>query len=212
MLIQSFPSGPFSTNAYIIGCPLTKEAAIVDPAPNSAKELLAFLNHHQLKCEKILLTHSHWDHIADISTIRNHLGFSIPIYVHSLDKDNLIKPGSDGLPFWIPIQSVEPNILLQEDDNIKIGQYHFRVIHTPGHSPGSICFYCSQENVLFSGDTLFAGTIGNLSFPTSQPDLMWTSLAKLDKLPPHTIVYPGHGKDTTIGRESWLPQAKQLFS
>lgn len=209
MFIQAFPSGPFSTNAYLVACPLTKQAAIVDPAPGSADVIRSFLAQNQFKVDKILLTHSHWDHIADVSSLKKR--FSIPVYIHPLDRPNLEKPGSDQLPCWIPMEGVVADVLMQEGDQISIGSLLLTVIHTPGHTPGGVCFYDSTHKILLSGDTLFKGTIGNLSFPTSEPDLMWPSLDKLAKLPPETKVYPGHGEDTTIGAESWLSQARQLF-
>ena len=94
---------------------------------------------------------------------------------------------------------------------MKLGSLNFQVIFTPGHSAGSICFYEKRQRILFSGDTLFQGSIGNLSFPTSRPDLMWSSLTKLSKLPPHTQVFTGHGPSTTIENESWLANAQSHF-
>jgi glyoxylase-like metal-dependent hydrolase (beta-lactamase superfamily II) len=209
MIIQAFPSGPFETNAYVAACQQTRQAAIIDPAPDSAPEILAYLQKHQLGCPFILLTHSHWDHIADVAPLKK--STQAKVVIHPLDVPNLEKPGSDKLPFWIPIEGIQPDQLIQEGDIVQVGELKFKVIHTPGHSPGSVCFYCAEEAVLFSGDTLFQGTIGNLSFPTSQPDNMWPSLAKLAKLPPNTQVYPGHGPSTTIQQESWLPNAQKLF-
>lgn len=209
MMIQAFPSGPFATNAYIIACPNTHDAAIVDPAPRSAKAILAYLEQHQLRATKILLTHSHWDHIADAHTLMQSL--NIPLFVHAADADNVIQPGSDGLPLAMAIQGVEPTGYLTEGDEIPVGNMKWRVIHTPGHSPGGICLYEPNQGLLMSGDTLFQGTIGNLSFPTCDADAMWPSLDKLARLPPNTVVYPGHGPATTIGGEAWLPRARTHF-
>jgi hydroxyacylglutathione hydrolase len=209
MLIQIFPSGPFSTNAYVVACSATKQAAIIDPAPDSADAIIHYLAENGLTPVKILLTHSHWDHIADVNLLKQR--FHVPTYIHPLDVPNLEEPGSDLLPCWIPVQGTKPDGMLEEGSSVSIGELLFQVIHTPGHSPGSICFYDAKNHILLSGDTLFKGTIGNLSFPTSQPDLMWTSLAKLAKLPSQTNVYPGHGPKTTIGAESWLPYAQEMF-
>lgn len=211
MLIQSFPSGPFSTNAFVVACSKTREAAIIDPAPDSCELLLNYLAKHKYNCKKILLTHSHWDHIADVFSVKEQIN-DIKVYVHPLDSPNLEHPGSDGLPCMFLIPKVKPDVLLFDGMEISIGEHLFQVIHTPGHTPGSVCFYCASENMLLSGDTLFKGMIGNLSFPTSQPHLMWDSLAKLEKLPPETKVYSGHGSTTTIGAEKWLPYAKERFS
>ncbi len=210
MLIQAFPSGPLTTNAYVAACSETREAAIIDPAPSSSKAIQAFLASQQLKCRKILLTHSHWDHIADVKDLKE--VFNVSIYIHPLDAPNLRQPGSDGLPCWLTIAGVEPDVLLADGMQIPLGGLTFQVLHTPGHSPGGVCFYNSQQKVLFSGDTLFEGTMGSLSLPTSQPELMWPSLDKLAQLPFDTTVYPGHGLPTTIGAESrWLSDAQKLF-
>lgn len=209
MTVHAFPSGPFETNAYIVVCPETKEAAIIDPAPESGAPILEFLQRNNLNTSKILLTHSHWDHIADTALLKKRL--QVPVYIHSMDKDNLEKPGADRLPCWIEIEGVIPDVLVKEGDHVAIGSLDFEVIHTPGHTPGGICFYCAKEGILLSGDTLFKGTIGNISFPTSTPHLMWDSLRKLAKLPPSTKVYPGHGPTTTIAAESWLDRAEDVF-
>ncbi|MBA2728706.1 MAG: MBL fold metallo-hydrolase [Parachlamydiaceae bacterium] len=208
-VIQAFPSGPFDTNAYIVACQNTKKAAIIDPAPESGEKIRAYLSKNQLVPEKILLTHSHWDHIGDVALCKRL--FNIPVYIHENDRSNLEVPGSDGLPCWINIEPVKADGFFDEGDTISVGDIKLQVINTPGHTPGGVCFYIKDHNILFSGDTLFKGTIGNLSFPTCVPDLMWGSLAKLTKLPPQTKVYPGHGATTTISAEHWLPRAKELF-
>jgi hydroxyacylglutathione hydrolase len=134
------------------------------------------------------------------------------VYIHPLDVLNLQQPGADGLPCWINIIGVEPDVFLEENAQVTVGELVFQVLHTPGHSPGCICFFEPQQHILFSGDTLFKGTIGNLSFPTSQPSLMSASLAKLAQLPLQTRVFPGHGPFTTLQAESeWLGDAEKLF-
>lgn len=212
MFIQVFPSGPFETNAYVVACDHrdgSNQAAIVDPAPNSTFAITDFVSKKNLKPIAIWLTHSHWDHIADVSKLK--AKYNIPVYIHPLDAPNLKTPGADQLPCWILIEGVEPDVLIDEGDSLSLGNLKFTVIHTPGHSPGGVCLHCPEAQILLSGDTLFKGTIGNLSFPTAEPDLMWISLQKLAKLPPSTKVYPGHGPDTTIGNEDWLSRAKQIF-
>lgn len=209
MIIQAFPSGILSTNAYVVGCPLTKKAAIIDPAHQSTDSIISFLEKNQLDCTAILLTHSHWDHIADAAHLKKKL--QVPVYIHPLDALNLEKPGSDKLRSLVLIEGIQADQFFKEGDLISVGECVFSVIHTPGHSPGSLCLYNEKNHILFSGDTLFKGTIGAISFPTSQPNQMWPSLAKLAKLPPQTKVYPGHGPSTTIGEESWLSNAKEIF-
>lgn len=209
MLIHAFPSGPFETNAYVVACPRTLQAAIIDPAPDSFGSISTFIKENNLTPIAMLLTHSHWDHIADAAAVKK--AYDIPIYIHALDASNLEAPGEDKVPCWIPIEGVAPTHLIDEQTKIAIGDLTFTVIHTPGHTPGGVCFYCPEAHILFSGDTLFKGTIGNLSFSTGRPQLMWPSLDKLSKLPPQTRVYPGHGPSTMIGQEEWLPRAKEIF-
>ncbi len=209
-MLRVFPSGPLETNAYVFYCPATKIAAIIDPSLGSSQPILMFLQEEHLTAQLILLTHSHIDHTADASILKRAL--SLKIGVHFLDAPNVVAPGSDGLPRFLPVEPVEPDFFLNEGDVISIGHLQGQVIHTPGHSPGGVCFYFPSEGVLFSGDTLFKGTIGNISFPTAQPDLMWLSLEKLAKLDPKTKVYPGHGPSTTIGSEPWLKDAKHYFN
>lgn len=208
MIIHTLPSGPFETNCYVVDCNDGK-AIIIDPAPDSFLKIKDTLQEHRLTPIAILLTHSHWDHIADVSKVKKN--YSIPVYIHPRDKDNLINPGSDGLPCWILIQGVTPDYLFKENEKLSFNSIECQVIETPGHTPGGVCFYFPTENVLISGDTLFQGTIGNLSFATAQPNEMWPSLKKLSLLPPKTIVYPGHGPTTTIGKESWLGDAENTF-
>ena len=208
MIIHTLPSGPFETNCYIADCNNGK-AILIDPAPDSFSKIKDTLKKHQLTPIALLLTHSHWDHIADASKVKKE--FSIPVYIHPRDSENLNHPGSDGLPCWILIQGVAPDHLFAADETLFFNSLECRVIETPGHTPGGVCFYFPSENVLFSGDTLFQGTIGNLSFATARPSEMWPSLKKLSLLPPNTIVYPGHGPATTIARESWLADAENKF-
>jgi hydroxyacylglutathione hydrolase len=207
MFIQVFPSGPLATNTYVAACTKTRKAAIFDPALDCFEEVEAFLDDQKLSPQMILLTHSHWDHIADVYRLKEK--YKIPIYIHSLDSPNLLQPGTDGLPFWLTIPPVQPDVLLEEGMEVPLGELKFRVLHTPGHSPGCVCFYEPEQHVLFSGDTLFRGAIGNLSLPTGQPSLMRASLTKLAQLPLETRVFPGHGSATTIGAESSLLQRER---
>ncbi len=210
MLIQGFPSGPFLTNAYLVSCTKTRSTAIIDPSPQSAVAILKSIKDQELIPEKILLTHSHWDHIADISLIRQ-VYPKIPVSIHPLDKENLFSPGSDRIPCLVPIAALQEATFFQDDEIFTIGNFTWQVIHTPGHSPGSVCFYCESNHILFSGDTLFKGSIGNLSLPTANPDLMWKSLDKLALLPKETHIYPGHGQDTYLKNEVWIKEAKKWF-
>lgn len=209
MLTYVFPSGPFTTNAYVVACPKTRAAAVIDPAPSSHKFLIECLEQNRLELHAIYLTHSHWDHIADIPALLKYR--VVPVYAHPDDLPNLLEPGSDGLPMP-PMPSITALGHLTDGYAFAIGSCMGKIIHTPGHTPGSVCLFFPDEGLLYSGDTLFKGSIGNLSFPTSQPEKMENSLNKLSTLPLSTKIYPGHGPKTSLAEEmKWLPRAKQLF-
>lgn len=209
VIIKTFTSGPVETNTVLLGCSSTRQAAIFDVPLGSARLLTQAIEKNSLNPQMILLTHSHWDHLADAAELKKLL--NIPIYVHAEDAGNLEKPGSDRLPLFFPIEGLKPEKFLTDGQIISLGKLKIEVIHTPGHTPGGVCFWLRQEKILISGDTLFQGTIGNLSFPTARPALMWESLKKLSQLPPETRVIPGHGPETTIQAESWIQHAKEKF-
>ena len=210
MLIESFCTGPFDTNAYLLGCEKQKKGIFIDPALGSKNLLLASMQKHHLQIKAIFLTHSHWDHIGDVASLKKSM--DLPLYVHKDDAENVLNPGSDELPLMFPIEGAKVDDFLEEGQIYKIGNLEIEVLHTPGHSPGGVCFFLRKEQVLFSGDTLFKGTIGNLSLETAEKNAMWNSLKKLSKLPPKTRVYPGHGPNTTLENEDWLDRAQEIFS
>ncbi len=210
MLIKVFTTGPAETNSIIIGCSKTRQAAIIDVPLNSAELIVQALKNDSLTPQMILLTHSHWDHLADAVKLKKLL--DVPIYVHPEDAGNLERPGSDRLPLYFPIEGVKTEKFLTDGQIIPLGDLRIEVICTPGHTPGGVCFWLKEQKILISGDTLFKGTIGNISFPTARPELMWESLKKLADLPPDTRVFPGHGPETTIKAESWIRDAKKHFN
>ncbi|MBS0615280.1 MAG: MBL fold metallo-hydrolase [Verrucomicrobia bacterium] len=209
MFLEVHASGPADTNCILLGCPVTKSAALIDAPAGCLPWVTKHVKKHQLSLEKLLLTHSHWDHIADSKALKDH--FSLDIYVHPEDAGNLENPGSDGLPLLFDIDGVKPDHFLKDGMILTIGSLSLQVLDTPGHTPGCVCFWLPEQKILISGDTLFQGTIGNLSFPTARPSLMWSSLKKLASLPPDTHVIPGHGPPTTLSAESWISHAEEFF-
>lgn len=208
MIIKKFPSGVFHTNVYLLICEETSKAAVVDPSLGGAESVNAYLTQHRLKLEKILLTHSHWDHIGDVANLK--ATHNPSIYIHPFDIANLEIPGSDGLPLFEPIKGIKADHLLGDKQEIHLGDILLHVIHTPGHTRGSVCFYIPKSCTLLSGDTLFKGSMGNISFPTSEPELIWNSLDKLRNLPLETQVLPGHGESTSIKEETWLSDLEDI--
>lgn len=199
--IECFVSGSLETNTYVL-C-FNESAVVIDPAEGCETAVFRFIHDKKYTIQAIWITHSHLDHISGCGNIlKRH---TVPIAVHFLDAENLKKPGSDLLPVWIECQPVEPSILFGNKTVLRCGDSVWQVIHTPGHTPGSSCFYSAEEKILISGDTLFRGTCGRCSFPTSDPRLMRDSLFELSSLPEETVVFPGHGQKTSIAREKgWM--------
>lgn len=156
---------------------------------------------------QIFLTHSHWDHIADLHLWKEHC--QAEVWVHPLDAPNVETPGADLLPSLISFPGVKPDHFFKDQEEFAVFGTKALILHTPGHSPGGVCIYFPEKNVLFSGDTLFKGTIGNTSFPTSDREAMRHSLEKLATLPDNTSVYPGHGPETILGEEFWIKNMKK---
>jgi len=209
MQVYTAPSGPLFTNSYLVVCEKTKEAVVIDPAPGSFHPISRKIQKHHLKLCGLWLTHSHWDHLGDMVYFKR--AYPVPLSVHPADQENVKRPGADGLPCPFCIEGVQPDSLLVEGEILEVGALRFLVIHTPGHTPGGVCYYEAAEKGLFTGDTLFKGSIGNLSFSMSEPEKMWHSLEKLSGLPKETRVYAGHGESTTLEEESWLDRAKEIF-
>lgn len=190
---------PYGTNAILFACEKTKKAAVIDPASGSAKVLLQKAEEKGFHIEKILLTHSHWDHIADLAELQEKTG--VPTYIHPLDAGNVEHPGSDGVPGLLVVRPAKVDGFLEEGQVLYVGELKIEVLHTPGHARGAVCLYLPEEKTLFSGDTLFRGAVGTTGLATSEPDKMDVSLKRLAALPPKTRVVPGHGGLTTIEEE-----------
>lgn len=201
MEIKTLSLGPLQTNCYLVWCPETLEAIIIDPADEAdyiTQEILSL----NLIPKYIVLTHGHFDHVLGVLELK--LNFNIPIFLHKKDLP-LYKQTQNSAQYWLKRQvgpTPPPDKFIKQKDQIKFGKQTLTVIETPGHSPGSICLYSKTHNLLFSGDTLFKNGIGRTDFKYSNPQDMKDSLKTLAKLPKNTIVYPGHEDQTTIGQES----------
>ncbi len=186
------------TNCYIVGCEETKEGVIIDPGGN-AKRILAEVEKLGLKIKYIINTHGHFDHTLANKEVVKATG--APLAIHSADAPMLTEGGGALLFGIIGKASPPADMMLEEGQVLTLGNIELKVLHTPGHSPGSICLYNEKEGMLFDGDVLFNMGIGRTDLPGGNYHLMMDSLQRLLTLPDETMVYPGHGPPTTIGRE-----------
>ncbi|MFC2003418.1 MBL fold metallo-hydrolase [Chloroflexota bacterium] len=197
MILNTLEVLPFGTNCYIVGSESTKEGMIIDPGGN-AKEILMQIKALELDIKYVVLTHGHIDHVSALREVKEATGAEF--CVHS-DERSLILERELSAVLGMPFPALpSPDRWLKDGDTIDVGDLHFLVLHTPGHSPGGISLL--GEGIVFSGDTLFNYGIGRTDFPTgSYSQLMNSIYTKLMILPDNTIVYPGHGPETTIGAE-----------
>lgn len=207
MEIYQFVSPPLATNVYLVWCGKTSEAIVIDPAMAS-EDILFYIRPRRIKIKYIVNTHAHFDHVWENAELKKATGAKLCI--GKADAKLLAKVDSM-VPVHIraPLKKVAPDKLLKEKDKIVFGKEELSVLHTPGHTPGSICLYNKQENRLFSGDTLFARTYGRTDLPHSNPKQMDASLKRLAKLPKETTIFPGHGSSTVLGKEGWLQKYKK---
>ena len=177
--IDKLQLGPFGTNAYVITCQQTKDSVVVD-APGEADKMLEQLKGSNPKY--ILITHNHWDHLGAFSQLTSSL--NIPVAAHSADAANLPSP---------------PDVLLKDGDSVSFGKIELKVLHTPGHTQGSLCFLTGKY--LISGDTIFPGGPGKTGSPAALEQIVQSLTGKIFILPDDTQVLPGHGDSTTLGKE-----------
>ncbi len=197
MIIKKLVVGPFASNCYIIVSESNKEGMIIDPGAD-AEEILKNVKDLELSIKSIVLTHGHIDHIGALKEVKETTGAEVAIHT---DDTKSLQERSAGRVFGLSYPPPPPpDRLLKGGDSIDIGDLHLLVLHTPGHSPGGICLL--GEGVVFSGDTLFNYGIGRYDLPGGSGSQLMNSIhTKLMILPDNTIVYPGHGPDTTIGTE-----------
>ena len=193
--------GPAGTNVHILADGRSREAIAIDTAIPSLDWIAGELAARDWSLRLIVSTHGHWDHIGDNAAVATHAGADIA--VHPLDRERLTNPQPLYAPFDIP-PSV-PAVELAEGGLVRFGEIRLRVLHTPGHTEGSVCLLAEDEGLLFSGDTLFAAGWGRVDLPGGDEQAMVESLVRLSGLEDHVGVFPGHGWTTTIGAERpWL--------
>lgn len=201
MNVLQLPLGPLQTNCYILSNDMN-EAVIFDPG-EEAHVIFNVIEENKLKPLAILLTHAHFDHIGAVDDVRDE--YNIPVYIHKYEADWLTDGQKNGSELFMRNQSIfarEADHLIEKEGKMEIGRFLFSIFETPGHSPGSVSFYCKEIKTVFSGDTLFEGSIGRTDLPGGDHDQLIRSIkGKLLSLPDDVVVCSGHGETTTIGDE-----------
>jgi len=200
MILESFPVGPLHCNCTILGDEVTHEALVVDPGDN-IPEILSRLQKHGLTLRQIVITHAHIDHVGGAALLRKATG--APVFLNQKDLGLLGMMEMQAGWLGVPTPVVAPPDA-SADDGLSIGLATLpaEVLHTPGHTPGSICLHFPAQHLLLAGDTLFAGSIGRTDLPGGDGRQILRSLReRLVVLPDATRVLPGHGPETTIGEE-----------
>lgn len=198
MIIKELAVGPIMANCFILGCEKTRNAAIIDPG-DDADRILRTLAESKLTVRYILNTHGHFDHVGANRRMKEVTG--APILIHTQDAPMLSSLSQAGAAFGLSVENSPPaDRMLNDGDEISFGEITLKVIHTPGHSPGGVAFH--TDNVVFVGDSLFAGSIGRTDFPGGDFDTLIASIKnRLFPLGDAVKVYTGHGPSTTIGQE-----------
>ena len=197
MEVYKLPLGPFGTNCYV-AVDENGRAAVIDPGLY-APELQTLLREKTAAVETILLTHGHADHVSGAAALRETTG--APISIHTLDNDFTDGPLCMADECGYPFAPFRADRLLEDGDTVAFGKETMTVLHTPGHTPGSVCFLHGDDRVLFSGDTLFCLTAGRTDFPRGSHDDLMQSLRRLRDLDGDFTVYPGHERATRLDAE-----------
>ena len=207
MKIKQFQFNDISVNTYIVWDSQTLDAVIIDPGcyyPQEEQTLKQFVEDNKLNINHILNTHLHFDHIFGNNFAEE--TFGVAAKAHNADMPWLLQIGrrlaSFGIQYNKSVNPIKPENFLQEGDTVSFGRHTFNILHIPGHSPGSLVYYCKEENILFCGDVLFKGSLGRYDFADSNGTALVQGIRqKLFTLPDNTVVYSGHGPSTTIGIE-----------
>jgi metallo-beta-lactamase family protein len=205
MEIKRFEFNFFGENTYVIWDASSQEAAIVDPGmvnPEETDQIEDFIATHRLSVRYILLTHAHVDHTFGIDILKEK--YHAPVLAHKADLPLGQMRGQQAEMFHLPMKlgPVEIDRFISANTTLNLGNERIEVIETPGHSPGGVCYYVPESSFILTGDTLFQGSIGRTDLPGGDHNTLLRSISTgLFNLPDNTVVYPGHGPATTIGKE-----------
>jgi hydroxyacylglutathione hydrolase len=195
--VQTFTVGAFQENCYLLVDDRSRKAVIVDPG-SEGERLVEAIDKSGATLEAVWITHAHVDHVGAIASIKER--WDVPVYLHPLDRRLYEAAERQAQVYGVPFEEPPPpDREFTDGQKLKLGDVELTVMHAPGHSPGHVVIH--GEGIALVGDCLFAGSIGRTDLPFSNPPQLAASLDRISALPPETVVYPGHGIDTTIGEE-----------
>jgi len=199
MFIKRLVVGPLEENCFIVVDEKTKETMIIDSG-DEPDRIIEIIKENNCRVKYIVCTHAHFDHVGAITDIKKETGAKIVVHK---DEREIYEGARDQAAFWgYELEPLpEPDVFVAEGDKLQIGDLKFEILHTPGHSPGGISLYCESEKNVFTGDTLFAGSVGRTDFHGGDMNKLKKSFVRLMALPEDTKVYPGHGPSSSIGDE-----------
>ena len=197
MIIKKLTVGPLEENTYIIGDEASKKAIVIDPG-DEPDRIMEVIRKNGFEITALICTHGHFDHVGASGDIRKETGAKILMHKEDIETYKMAK---EHAAFWgFDVDDLpDPDGFIDEGDEVKAGGLVFKVMHTPGHSPGGISLY--GEGIVITGDTIFQGTVGRTDFPGGSVEKLSESFRRLLALPEDTKVFSGHGAETTIGRE-----------
>ncbi len=197
LAVDRYELGPIGTNCYVVRASRSApEAVVVDPGGN-ANELRLELARMRTTCTAILITHGHWDHLGGVADLAE--GTGAPVYMAE-DERIALEQIDDFAPPELRLRPYKPDVLLKGDETLELAGITFETLRIPGHSPAHLAYYA--DGCLFSGDILFAGSVGRTDLPGADWETMVDSIrALVERFPPDTVVYSGHGPETTLGAE-----------
>jgi glyoxylase-like metal-dependent hydrolase (beta-lactamase superfamily II) len=197
MKIESIVVGPLQSNCYIVYDEKGGEAIVIDPGDEAGK-IIGLIEQRELKVKYIVCTHGHFDHVGAVSALKKKTG--APVVLNREDLEIWSLAGEQAAFWGYEIdQPAAPDMFVIEGDELSAGDFSLRVLHTPGHSQGGICLH--GEGILFTGDTVFAGSVGRTDFPGGSLAELRQSFREIISFPPETKILPGHGPSSTVGEE-----------
>lgn len=197
MKIDTIVVGALQSNCFIVYDEDSHDAIVVDPG-DEAEKIISLIEDRKLKVSRIVCTHAHFDHVGAVTTLKEKTGAAVML--HKGDLDIYMRADKQGALWGFHIeQPPAPDMFMLEGDEVAVGRFRLKVLHTPGHSPGGICLY--GEGVILTGDTIFAGSVGRTDFPGGSLTELKRSFAGIIALPAETRIFPGHGPLTTVKNE-----------